>query len=117
MTLIHGQTPMPHPPEKGLAEEELNVVDQQEHLTVRDIRKVRLPVTAELGQCPMTVREVLALQPKAVLHLDKLAGEMADIFVCGLPLARGEVVVLGDVLHVRIAEIVGMSEREASEHA
>jgi len=116
MSKIHGHAS--GAPETATPQEELGEFPRSnETLTVRSIRKVRLPITAQLGHCRLLVREVLQLQPGAVLHLDKLAGEMADICVCGLPLARGEVVVLGDVLHVRIAEIVGMSDREQDEYA
>ncbi len=116
MSKIHGHAA--NIPEEGTPQEELGEFSgSSDTLTVRSIRKVRLPVTAQLGHCRLYVRDVLQLQPGAVLHLDKLAGEMADICVCGLPLARGEVVVLGDILHVRIAEIVGMAEREAEEYA
>jgi flagellar motor switch protein FliN/FliY len=47
----------------------------------------------------------------AVIQLDKLAGEMTDIYLNGLPLARGEVVVIGDSLHIRIGEILGAAEK------
>lgn len=116
MSKIHGHSS--GEAETATPQEELGEFQRtNETLSVRSIRKVRLPVTAQLGNCRLLVRDILQLQPGAVLHLDKLAGEMADICVCGLPLARGEVVVLGDVLHVRIAEIVGMSERESEDYA
>ena len=98
-------------------EELADYTGEAETLSVRDIRKVKIAISAQLGHCPMLVRDVLELQPGSVLHLDKQAGEMADIFLGGLHFARGEVVVLGDVLHVRIAEIVGLTEREQSEYA
>ena len=83
----------------------------EERLSLEDLRQVRMSLTAHLGSCSMTVREVLALKRGAVVTLDKLAGEMTDVFVNGLPLARGEVVVIADELHVRIGEIVGQEDR------
>ncbi len=91
-------------------EEELGAVEPEEHLHLEDIGNVKLEVTADLGNCPMLVRDVLELKRGSVLQLSKMAGEMADILVNGLPLAKGEVVVLGDTLHVRIAEIYGMGD-------
>ncbi len=82
------------------------------HLAMDDLKKVRLTITAELGKCVMPVREVLELKRGSVVALDKLAGEMTDIYVNGLPLARGEIVVIGDTLHVRIGEITGAMEPE-----
>jgi len=65
----------------------------------------------------MLVREVLDLKQGSIVPLDKLAGEMTDIYVNGIPLAKGEVVVIGDSLHVRVGEILGVaaSEKEAED--
>jgi flagellar motor switch protein FliN len=82
------------------------------HLLMEDLKGVRLTVSAELGKCVMPVREVLELKRGSVITLNKIAGEMTDIYVNGLPLARGEVVVIGDTLHVRIGEITGAVEPE-----
>lgn len=81
-----------------------------DHLTLEDVRNVRLRLTAELGQTSMRVREVLALKVGSIVTLDKMAGELTDIFVNGLPLARGEIVVISDILHVRMSEILSGSE-------
>lgn len=82
----------------------------KEHLDLKDVEDVSLPITVELGQCTMLVRDVLELKQGSVITLDKLAGEMSDIYVGDLFLAKGEIVVIGDALHVRIAEVVGMEE-------
>ena len=83
-----------------------------EHLTVDDLTSVRLAVMADLGETSMTVRELLELKQGSVIPLNKLAGEMIDIYVNGVPLARGEVVVIADALHVRVAEILGTAPEE-----
>lgn len=82
-----------------------------ETLSVEDLHRVQLDISAELGQCSMLVREILELKRGSVIPLDKLAGEMSDIYVNGLSLAKGEVVVIGDTLHVRIGEIVGAEDK------
>jgi flagellar motor switch protein FliN/FliY len=89
----------------------------EESLTLRDIRRVKLEVSAELGNASMLVREVLELKEGSILPLSKAAGEMADIFINGIPFARGEIVVLVDSLHVRISEISGLLERDNGEGA
>jgi flagellar motor switch protein FliN len=86
-----------------------------EHLSLDDLNQIKMEVTAHLGTCSMTVREVLGLRQGSVVPLDKLAGEMTDIYVNGLPVARGEVVVIADDLHVRIGEIVGQEARAGLE--
>ena len=81
-----------------------------ERLALDDVMNVRLRLTAALGQAPMKVRDVLALKVGSIVTLNKMAGEPTDIFVNGLPLARGEVVVISDILHVRISEILNSIE-------
>ena len=100
-------------PDPARNEELVPVNPSDERLDLNDVRQVKLRITADLGTCSILVRDVLDLKRGSVLHLNKLAGEMADIYVNDIPMARGEVVVLGDALHVRIAEIFGMGEKDA----
>lgn len=86
----------------------------QERVVLRDLAQVKLELSADLGQCQMLVRDVLALKKGSVVPLNKLAGEMADILVNGIPLAKGEVMVMGDTLQLRIAEVLGATERDMS---
>lgn len=81
-----------------------------EHLDLPDLYSVKLTLTVELGRTKMLVRDVLALEEGSVVRLDKMAGEMADVRVNGLPLGRGEIVVVGDELQLRISEISGMGD-------
>ncbi|NIA13317.1 MAG: hypothetical protein GWP08_04495 [Nitrospiraceae bacterium] len=83
-----------------------------ESLTIEDLDSVRLYLTADLGRSQMSVREVLDLKQGSIVQLDKLAGEMTDIFVNDVPLARADVVVIADGLHLRIAEVVGAVDIE-----
>jgi flagellar motor switch protein FliN/FliY len=84
----------------------------EEHLLVKDLDKVKLDLSADLGRCKLFVRDVLDLKRGSVLHLDKLAGEMADLYVNGIPIAKGEVVVLVDSLNIRISEIHGTTDKD-----
>lgn len=67
---------------------------------------VHLPVTVELGGARLTVRELLGLREGSVLELDRAAGAPVDVLVNGTLVARGDVVVVGDDLGVRITELV-----------
>ena len=80
------------------------------HLTMEDIAKVPLHLTVDLGAAHMKVRDILELKVGSIVSLDKMAGEMTDVELGGQQIARGEVVVLGDVLHVRLSEIFGATE-------
>ena len=93
------------------AEIDRGVSQPEDTLQVEDLDRVCMDVTADLGSCQMNVRDVLELRRGSLVALDKLAGEMTELRVNGLSLARGEVVVIGDMLHVRIGEIVGQEEK------
>ncbi len=70
------------------------------------MRDVQLDLTIELGRTHMHLEDVLLLKKGAVVPLDKLAGDPADIYVNGRLVARGEVLVLNDNFCVRVAELV-----------
>ncbi len=74
---------------------------------------VPLALTVELGRSNMTIQELLALGPGAVIELDKMAGEPLDIVVNGRLVARGEAVVVNDKFGIRITDIVSKTERIA----
>ena len=106
-------TPAQRDTEDHAFDDELQASDSvQEHLDISDLGEVRLEISADLGQCSISVREVLELQRGSVLTLNKLAGEMADIYINNVPFGKGEVVVLVDSLHVRLAEIIGATEKD-----
>ena len=67
---------------------------------------VEMGVTAELGRCRMTVRELLSITPGAVIDLDRAAGTPVDVLVNGTLIARGEVVVIDEEFGIRISELV-----------
>ncbi len=74
---------------------------------------IGLQVTVELGRTKMTIKNVLGLGPGAVIELDRVAGEPVDVLVNGKPVAKGEVVVIGDMFGVRITDIIPPSQRMA----
>jgi len=67
---------------------------------------VEMGVTAELGRCRMTVRELLSITPGAVIDLDRPAGAPVDVLVNGTLIARGEVVVIDEEFGIRISELI-----------
>jgi flagellar motor switch protein FliN/FliY len=77
-----------------------------EAATLELMRDVQLDLTIELGRTHMHLEDVLKLKQGAVVPLDKLAGDPADIYVNGRLIARGEVLVLNDNFCVRVAELI-----------
>lgn len=77
-----------------------------ESATLELMRDVELDLTIELGRTHMHLEDVLKLKQGAVVPLDKLAGDPADIYINGRLIARGEVLVLNDNFCVRVAELI-----------
>ena len=67
---------------------------------------VNLQVTVELGRTRMTLRQVLELQKGSVIELDRMAGDLVDVFVNERLIARGEVVVVDDKFGIRVSELM-----------
>jgi len=80
-------------------------------LSVEVLLDVEVPVVVELGHTEMPLKEILALRPGAIVELDRLAGEPADIVIRGHVVAQGEVIVVDDNFGVRITNIVDPKER------
>ena len=76
------------------------------HGTPLVLADVEMGVTAELGRCHMTVRELLSLTPGAIIDLDRSAGALVDVLVNGTLIARGEVVVIDEEFGIRISELL-----------
>ena len=74
------------------------------------INGVEMALTVEIGRTRMTVREVLALEPGAVVELDRSAGAPADILLNGRVIAHGEVVVVDQDYAVRVTRILDAQE-------
>ena len=77
-----------------------------ESATLELMRDVQLDMTIELGRTHMQLEDILKLKQGAVVPLDKLAGDPADIYVNGRLVARGEVLVLNDNFCIRVAELI-----------
>jgi flagellar motor switch protein FliN/FliY len=75
----------------------------------RVLADVEMGVTAELGRCQMSVRELLSITPGAVIDLDRAAGAPVDVLVNGTLIARGEVVIIEEEFGIRISEILANS--------
>ncbi len=70
------------------------------------IHNVEMSLTVEIGRTRMSVRDVLNLEPGAVVELDRSAGAPADILLNGRLIAYGEVVVVDQDYAVRVTQIL-----------
>lgn len=67
---------------------------------------VSLDVSVELGHVRLRVRDLLALTEGSVIEVDRAVGAPVDVLANGSLIARGDVVVVGDELGVRITELL-----------
>jgi flagellar motor switch protein FliN/FliY len=74
------------------------------------ISNVEMTLTVEIGRTRMSVRELLALEPGAVVELDRAAGSPADILLNGRLIAQGDVVVVDQAYAVRVTRILDTAE-------
>jgi flagellar motor switch protein FliN/FliY len=74
------------------------------------ISNVEMALTVEIGRTRMAVRDVLAMEPGAVIELDRSAGSPADVLLNGRLIAHGEIVVVDQDYAVRITKILDAAE-------
>lgn len=67
---------------------------------------VRCPVSVVLGTGSISVQQCLALGRDSIVRLGEAAGSDVQVWVDGVPIARGEVVVTDDGAAVRVTEFL-----------
>jgi flagellar motor switch protein FliN/FliY len=67
---------------------------------------IPVEVAVEIGRLRMPLRDLLSLEPGAVLELDRPADAPVDVLVNGRLVARGEVVVIDGEFGVRVTDLV-----------
>src|SRR5579862_1468263 len=72
---------------------------------------VELEATIRFGEREMFLRDVLGLLPGAVVELNQVVNEPADLLVAGRLVARGEVVVVDGNFGLRVTEVASRSQR------
>jgi flagellar motor switch protein FliN len=70
------------------------------------IESVAVELEAFLGAAEMTVAELTALSPGAVVALDAPLSAAVELRLNGVVVARGELVAVGEQFGVRLSEIV-----------
>lgn len=79
--------------------------------TIKMLLDVEMPISVQLGQTSMTLKELLALKKGCLVQLKRMAGEPIDAFMQGKLLAKGEITVVDDKLSIRIGSLYGEKER------
>ena len=92
-----------------VAETETKERGSSENLRVLENIEVRL--TDEVGSTEIKIRDLLRLNEGSVVELDRLAGDPLDILANGVPIAKGEVVMVGERFGIRFTEVSDPEER------
>ena len=71
------------------------------------LHDIPVDVVIELGRARLTIRELAELGNDEILELDRPADQPLDLVVGGRVYARGEVVMVGERLAIRITSILG----------
>jgi len=75
-------------------------------LTANSFGNVSVHISALLGQTDKKLEDLVGLGPGSIIELDKVAGEPIDIVAGNKTIAKGEVVVYGEQMAVRIIEVI-----------
>ena len=75
------------------------------------IMDIPVTVSMELGRTRISIRELLSMNPGAVISLDRLASDPMEILVNGTLVAHGEAVKVGDRFGVRLTHVVNTADR------
>lgn len=104
--------------EEGQGVEEDDVVDSSAPGTYSDgidqnvVKSIPITLNVEVGKTKLKLRDLMAVAQGTVLELDRSVGELMDIKVNDLVIAKGEVVTVdNNKLGIRVLEIVSPMER------
>ncbi len=75
---------------------------------------VELAATIRFGQRHMLLRDIFGLMAGAVVELEQMVNEPAELLVAGRLVARGEVVVVDGNFGLRVTEVASVNERVAA---
>jgi flagellar motor switch protein FliN/FliY len=75
------------------------------------ILDVQLDAIIRFGEREMLLQDVFGLMPGAVVELDQLVNEPAELLVAGRVVAKGEVVVVDGNFGLRVTEVLSRAQR------
>jgi flagellar motor switch protein FliN/FliY len=73
---------------------------------LKPYRGVPINVSVELGKGKLRLRDLLELRYHSVFALDENAGSKLTVYVNGIPIGKGEPVILDDQVGIKIDEIL-----------
>ena len=76
------------------------------------IHDIPVDLVVELGRARLTIKELADLEIDEIVELDRPSDSPLDVMVGGKVFARGEVVMVGERLALRVTELIGSEPEE-----
>ncbi len=75
------------------------------------ILDVPVTLSMEVGRTRIPIRNLLQLNQGSVVELERAAGEPLDVYINGMLIAHGEVVVVNEKFGIRLTDVISPQER------
>ena len=85
----------------------MNMAPAIEDPRLNTVLDVKVQLTVRLGSCQMAMRDVLELNPGAVLQLTQRANDPVGLYVNDKLVALGEVVVVEENFGIKVTQLIG----------
>jgi flagellar motor switch protein FliN/FliY len=99
------------PPEAEAAADSILTAPPSREVNVDHILDVPVTLSLEVGRTRLPIRSLLQLSQGSVVELERGAGEPLDVFVNGMLVAHGEVVVVNEKFGIRLTDVIPPAER------
>jgi flagellar motor switch protein FliN/FliY len=84
---------------------------ESEQEKLKQLENIEVKLVVEVGSAMLTVRDMLKLNVGSVIELDTQAGEHLNIRANGTLVLKGEVILIGASLGIRMTDVVSPDER------
>jgi flagellar motor switch protein FliN/FliY len=98
--------PPPATPPKEAPAAPLTTTLEKKPTGIASIEEIAMPVVVEVGRIQLTVKQLLEMQPGNTLELNVHPESGVDLVVNGTCIAKGELLRIGEILGIRILELV-----------
>ena len=83
-------------------------LSEQEKL--KQLENVEVKLVVEVGSARLTVKDLLRLNVGSVVELDTQAGEHFNVRANGTLVLKGEVIIIGSALGIRMTNVISSDE-------
>jgi flagellar motor switch protein FliN/FliY len=79
---------------------------------LKQLENIEVKLVVEVGSAMLTIKDLLKLNVGSVVELDTQAGEHMNIRANGTLVLKGEVIIIGSSLGIRMTDVVSPDERK-----